>query len=163
MPDQRFPPCEICEGAGMVTVYHREYRGDPTVYREIVDPHGEVKKIRVAGTVNAHCQCGLGEWMRSKLPEDLQKRIPRLADVVANRTNYQFDDPTFDAESFPEGASRFLQAWRDTFGKKQAGLEPTEKFGRQIPKAHKESEMDVANRLRERSQREAIAAKEAES
>jgi hypothetical protein len=162
--DQRFPPCEICNGNGMVPVYHREYRGDPTVYREIVDPHGEVKTIRVPGVINAHCVCGLGEWMRSKLDDDVQRRIPRLADVNANRTNYRFDDPTFTADSTPEDTSAFVHKWRATFGKKQAGQKTDEKFGKQPPKTNKLTEQQFADQLYERTQREAreaLAAEEA--
>lgn len=98
----------------MATVYHRFYEGSQAVYWEHTDKFGEVRTIRSAGTISAHCLCSLGEWMRSQTDPKLLERIPSLIDVLANRTNYQATDPTEDMEMAgptPE-ATAFLRRWK---------------------------------------------------
>lgn len=108
--------CDICNGGGLVVVYHRRYAGNPTVFVESVDGYGEVKTYRMPGTVSAHCLCSLGQWFRSSTPEKDRARIKDLADVVANRTWYQFDDPTADDEpELSPSAQRFLTQWKARF------------------------------------------------
>lgn len=109
-----YPPCEICGKSGLVTVYHRFYEGSQVVIWEHTDKFGQVHSIKSAGTVSAHCSCGLGQWMRSQTKEELRARIPDLLDVLAGRTNYQLDDPTVEAfgpEPTPAAAS-FLRKWK---------------------------------------------------
>ena len=111
-----FPPCDFCNSSGLVTVYHRFYEGSQLVTWEHTGRDGEVKMIRSAGTVSAHCSCGLGQWMRGKTAAELLPRIPDLADVLAGRTNYQLDDPTIemDAPEPTESARAFLRRWTAT-------------------------------------------------
>ncbi len=109
-----FPPCDHCGKSGMVTVYHKFYEGSQTVLWEHTDRFGEVRTIKSAGTVSAHCSCGLGQWMRSQTAEDLRSRIPDLADVLTNRTNYRATDPTeemYGPNPTPE-ALAFERKWK---------------------------------------------------
>jgi len=99
---------------GLVTVYHRFYEGSQDVYYEHTGRGGEVRTIKAAGTVAAHCMCRLGEWMRDNTEEKIRERIPSLIDVLARRTNYQATDPTEDMDmAEPTEAARvFLARWK---------------------------------------------------
>ncbi len=74
----------------MVTVYHREYRGNPVT--DIVGDQGEV--IQIAGAVGAHCVCKLGRWIREHTDADLKLRIPDLQDVFNRDSDFLEIDPT---------------------------------------------------------------------
>jgi hypothetical protein len=82
--------CEYCDRAGLVTIYHPDYTGDPVV--EVIGRDG--KPHRQAGRVNAHCVCPVGRWMRRHTTDDLVRRIPDLNDVISRRIGYTLKDPT---------------------------------------------------------------------
>lgn len=114
-----YAPCKICGSTGLVTVYHRFYEGSQSIIWEHTDKFGEVHSIKSAGTVSAHCSCGLGQWMRSQTTEELRARIPSLLDVLANRTNYRATDPTeeaFGPEPTP-AAVAFERKWKRGLGR----------------------------------------------
>lgn len=113
--DAPFRQCEHCGGAGLVTVYHRFYEGSQLVSWEHADARGEVHTIRSAGTVAAHCVCPKGVWMRDNTEDRIRERIPTLADVMANRTNYRATDPTDETLTYSEPSPQavaFIRRWR---------------------------------------------------
>lgn len=82
--------CEFCNGTGLVPVYHPTYRGDAIN----VTQDGR----RYAATTAAHCSCRLGVWMREHVPEDVQRRIPRVEDIVCRFSRWLLEPP--EAEPF---------------------------------------------------------------
>jgi hypothetical protein len=87
--------CPRCSGGGQVMVFDRDYDGSRTIERDGV-VRGEIKKVKFAAVVSAHCVCPIGRWMRSKTSRDLMGRIPDLADVLAGSGRWVAEDPTAD-------------------------------------------------------------------
>lgn len=90
--------CILCDGNGIVLVFHRDWSGNRIGTRNGLNPMGEPAKIPFAAEVAAHCICPLGRWMRDKTPEFLKKRIPDGAAIVGGRSWYSFDHPELDRE-----------------------------------------------------------------
>jgi hypothetical protein len=84
--------CRFCGGAGMTTVFHREYTGNPVL--EFQDSEGRI--IRASGRASAHCICTLGRWMREKVSGKIVDRIPDLAQILDQRgeSYWLHQDPT---------------------------------------------------------------------
>lgn len=130
----------------MVVAYHRDYRGDQTVYSESVDPMGEVHTIRRPGVISVHCTCSLGVWTRNQVKDDERRRIPTLSDVINGRIPYVFERPDLDDQAgLSDDAKRFLARWRQNFGKP-------------LPRVVRVEPEEVANQLRARAAREGGAA-----
>ena len=92
--------CPFCLGAGMMTVYHPSYT-----------PAGPQP---FATRVQAHCQCELGEFIRCSWPEDLQRRTPRVADVITGRSKWSLLPPgeDLDIDNDPVTKGDFDAFWR---------------------------------------------------
>ena len=142
--------CEYCNGNGLVPVFHRDYRGDPTIWVDRTDSDGNPFKRRLPGVINAHCLCDKGRWMRERTDEEIRKRIPQLRVILEGKTEYQLLDPTeVEQPEVSESAREFIAAWRSGFGGKLLKEAP-----KPSPKRNPD---DVANeirhQIRERSKR----------
>lgn len=78
--------CEDCNGDGMATVYAPGYDGS-SLRRD------NLGRTFVARTV-AHCRCPLGRHLRASSPEDVNRRTPEVANILAGHSNWSLDDPT---------------------------------------------------------------------
>jgi len=138
--------CDWCNDSGLVTAYHRQYRGDTTVHVEEVDRAGEVRLRKMPGIIAAHCSCPLGVWTRAQLADDLVRRIPSFADILKGRY-YQFEDPRGEDDregELNESAKAFLRRW-----KRGLGIPVKE-----APKPRRMEPEEIANALRERAAKE---------
>lgn len=137
--------CEWCNFSGLITVYHREYRGHPTIHVEHVDRFGEIHTQRVPGTLAAHCSCALGSWMRDRLDIAERRRFPLFSDVINGRSAYVFERPDLEDDGgISDEARTFIRRWIDGFG------------GQPLPEAGKPKRVnpeDAAHALHERSRR----------
>lgn len=113
--------CQHCDGNGLVSVYHPEYQGNlsPVNHRasRIMDEDGEVRVVQepFVAIVAAHCCCTLGRWMRERVEEHIQRRVPRVEDILAGRSKWLLK-PHWEAqpEMPPTRASINLQFSRST-------------------------------------------------
>jgi hypothetical protein len=143
--------CDWCEGTLFVSLWHRKYDGGEWVYLDAPDPKtGEIAPRRYPGRITVHCvHCDLGRWQWSKLDIRDQDRLWNSKKYEATPHGYLPTDPTYEPQfsSFDEAI-----AWMKTLGKPGksiAGTFPP------LPRASRRlTPMDVANQLRERSQRE---------
>lgn len=77
--------CPFCEGNGMVTVYHPRFAADSI---------GNAQDgRRYATTSAAHCRCDAGNWIRERVPPELQARIPRVEDICKGRSRWLLIPP----------------------------------------------------------------------
>ena len=65
--------CPFCQGNGMVTVYHPRFANDT------VGMASDGRRYPTA--IAAHCRCDAGNWIRERVPPELQARIPRIEDI----------------------------------------------------------------------------------
>ncbi len=72
--------CPFCEGNGMVTVYHPTFTDDP------VGQAADGRRYPTA--IAAHCRCDAGNWIRERVPPELQARIPRVEDICLGRSRW---------------------------------------------------------------------------
>lgn len=77
--------CPFCAGNGMVTVYHPRFAADSIGNAQ----YGR----RYVTTIAAHCRCDLGNWMRERVPPELQARIPRVEDICLARSRWLLIPP----------------------------------------------------------------------
>lgn len=109
--------CEYCNGNGLVSIFHKNYRGDPTVWVDRCDEMGNIIKRRLPGVISAHCFCDKGRSMRDKTDEETRRRIPKLTTILEGKMpEYGLADPTeFDQPELTDGARSFIEKWRDEF------------------------------------------------
>ncbi len=81
--------CKHCAGQGMVTVYHRRYRGSP------INRSRETEDL-YAATTAAHCLCPLGKFIRDRCPPEVAKRIPWVEAILQGRSDWLLDTPARD-------------------------------------------------------------------
>ena len=102
---------------GVLTIFHRNYVGLPTIEVEISG--GEMK--RLVGAVSCHCSCEVGRWMRAADAEEIRERILTLAQVgVGSLRNWTPLDPTLPdwiEEDIPDWAGSARSRRRNVRGK----------------------------------------------
>ncbi len=81
--------CEHCGGEGIVSVYHRRYRGS-SINRSRETGH------LYAATTAAHCRCPLGKFIRDRCPQELAQRIPWVEAILQGRSDWVLDIPKRD-------------------------------------------------------------------
>src|SRR5208283_1078958 len=79
--------CPDCGGAGVVAIFHPQYRGDS------VDVTQDGRRFTT--TAAAHCHCPLGRWLRDHLPSEIQRRIPRVEDILARQSKWLLEPPDY--------------------------------------------------------------------
>ena len=83
--------CPLCDLTGLVTIYHKNYDGKPTI--TVKNHNGEVREARAR--VAAHCSCEVGKWIRSCTAPDALPRIPQIRDILTGTLkNWSPIDPT---------------------------------------------------------------------
>ncbi|WP_165253846.1 hypothetical protein, partial [Paludisphaera soli] len=71
--------CEVCQGGGLVTVFHRGYDGEPTLH--VVNSDGSTSRIKSRFVLA--CLCPLGRWI---LAANLRSAsMPKYAGPEADR------------------------------------------------------------------------------
>ncbi|CEF48291.1 unnamed protein product [uncultured bacterium] len=91
--------CPYCSGAGLCTIYHRDYDGNPTI---------TVGEKDAVARYAAHCVCDLGRWMRGHTEPEMLKRIPDLRRTLDGAVPWTWRDPTV-----PDGAEVDGATWRE--------------------------------------------------
>jgi hypothetical protein len=87
--------CPFCEGNGMVTVYHPRFAADSVGNSQ--------DGRRYATAIAAHCRCDAGNWIRERVPPELQARIPRVEDICLGRSRWLLIPPGPEHDlSFPD-------------------------------------------------------------
>lgn len=92
--------CPHCGGYGLVLIYHAGYKGRPV--------ETDADKRQFIARAVAHCQCQIGQWIRERVDDELQRRIPRVEDILAGRSRWLLHDPSEAddlASSVPSRAS----------------------------------------------------------
>lgn len=77
--------CPFCEGNGMVPVYHPRFAADSI--------GTATDGRRYPTTIAAHCRCDIGNWIRERVPPELQARIPRIEDICLGRSRWLLIPP----------------------------------------------------------------------
>lgn len=91
--------CPFCEGDGMVTIFHRDYTGQPYVTAVDRDGRRRMKLLRCA----AYCACELGQAISENHQDsakDVYKRTPNLKVIFGKDDSlWSPDDPTVDLDA----------------------------------------------------------------
>lgn len=147
--DRPHVQCDICRSAGLVEVFHPTWQPDRDPY--YLDGDGRPIVTRLA----AHCACQLGQWMRERTSQEMQRRIPWLRDILEgrSRTAWQLDKPGM----FDDGSE-----WARY---QRSGQSPTEFVRARIaalvtrpPAPSRRTPEDVAAQLRARREQQQEAA-----
>jgi hypothetical protein len=88
--------------------------------------------------VAAHCRCAAGNWIRERIPPELQARIPRVEDICQGRSRWLlippggensmiFPDRPVTREDFLRLVKRPPRAHRPTPAHVEAALRPRSK------------------------------------
>jgi hypothetical protein len=131
--------CSWCNETGMVTAYHRDYRGKDDVFEERSVGDGEFRPVRVPGIIAVHCHCNLGAWMHRNTDEKIRHRIPAFAQILGGSGRYGFERADADDPGeLSDAAKGFLRRWKKGF-----------RFSR-LPKATRNDPVEMSNQLRAR-------------
>lgn len=106
--------CTVCDGAGMVIVFHLKHNGSRFV-TVATERNGEIIETQIPAEVSAYCICKLGQWMLSKSPKAMKARIPDGAAIAEGRSNWLFQPPGSEPEERYDAPTRAAIAQR--FGK----------------------------------------------
>lgn len=97
--EKRCADCLHCRGAGLVSVFHGRYTGEPYIRLKRPDGSARAFALRVALT----CVCPLGEWIEQARDKGdaTAIRVERLtlAKVLEGRVPWSTTDPTAPPES----------------------------------------------------------------
>jgi hypothetical protein len=86
--------CPFCGGEGMVTIFHRDYEGIPSVLVETADGFRKSKVLRAT----AYCACTAGQTIsvnHQHTAKDVYDRTPSLRILMGNPGSlWSSDDPS---------------------------------------------------------------------
>ncbi len=86
--------CSICNGVGLVPIYHPQYRGNST------ETSKDGRLYPATGA--AHCRCDMGKWVRDRTDELYARLIPRVEDIIDRRSKWLLEPPVFTPSQAPE-------------------------------------------------------------